>query len=160
MNWSIDAVQITLTYTGVTQVVVSVTSSSLGSFTPTQLTGYQLYLSIYDTVTGHVGNREPIGGPVTVGNTLSALVLSGLPDPRMLAPSLNVPSSELVLAIGMTMDGAEIPYWLTDAQGNDIIVANGASVATITMGLTNVSQELPINNNPPPAMDKCRRAIL
>lgn len=156
-TWGLDAIQLLPAIDAFNLVQVNVVASSIGSFTPTLLTGYQLFAALYDTVTGHMGNRISIGGVNTVGDTLSAIVLNGLPDPRQIASQQSVPSSELVIALGMTQDGAEIPYWLTDAQGNNIIVANGASVATVTIGLTNITEELPINNNPPAPMDKFAR---
>lgn len=147
LSASIDAVQVTIYYKGVAGGTVAVTSSSAGSFVPTQLTGYQLYLAIYNPITQHVGNRATLGNPVTVGATTSALVLSGL-------TALSGYNAEWVYAVGMTNDGGQIPYWLVDSQGNRIVLGNNATQGTITIGNVDALSELPIQNDPPPVLDK------
>ena len=99
-NWSVDSFEITVFYSAIDGTVVSVTASSGGSFTPTVLGGYQLYAAIYDPVTQHMGNREPIGGANTISDTLSALIISSLPELEPINP-------EWVWAIGMTQDGGQ-----------------------------------------------------
>jgi hypothetical protein len=145
-----DAVQITIFYKGASAGTVSVTSSTNGSFAPTLLNGYQLFAAIYNPMTQHMGNRAAIGNQVTVGTVTSALLVSGLLD-------LSVYSAEWVYALGLTMDGGQIPYWLTDSQGNDIIIGNGQTNGTVFIGNTNILQELPVFNDPPPKLDKFAR---
>jgi hypothetical protein len=146
----VDSVRITLFYSVLNGASVSVTSSSIGSFSPTLLGGYQFYIAIYNPVTQHMGNRLAIGAPVPVSATTSAIVIAGL-------PLLSGYDYEWEYAVGMTQDGAQIPYWLTDAQGNNIIIGNTATFGTITIGNINLTQELPINNYPPPPLDKFAR---
>lgn len=149
-TWSLDSCQVTIFYSGVNGVTVSVTTSTLGSFTPTQLTGYQLYLSVYNPFTGHVGNRVAIGNYVTVSTVASELLVGSLTP-------LSGINSEWVYAIGMTNDGGQIPYWLVDNTGKQIIIGNNATNATVVIGNTNALLELPFANDPPPALDKFAR---
>lgn len=144
------SVQITIFYKNVAGGIVSVTSSTMGSIAPTQLSGYQLFLAIYDPVTQHMGNRATVGNAVTVGSTASAFVITGMFD-------LSTINTEWVYAVGATLDGGQIPYWLVDSQGNDIVIGNGNTNATVYIGNVNLRQELPINNYPPPKMDKFAR---
>jgi hypothetical protein len=144
-----DACQITIFYRGASGTV-SVTSSTNGSIVPTQLSGYQLYAAIYNPLTQHMGNRAPIGNAVTVSTAQSAFLVSGLAD-------LSVYSPEWVYALGMTVDGGQVPHWFVDSQGNDIILANGQTNGTVFIGNTNILQELPFANDPPPKLDKFAR---
>lgn len=137
-------------------VVVSVTSSSLGSIAPTELSGYQIYGAIYNPITQHMGNRFALGDRFTVGTTTSALVLTGLPNPYFVGAFAD-PYSEWLLAVGMTNDGGEVPYWMIDASGNNIVLGNSATMGTVYIGNVNALQELPVRNDLPLPMDKFAR---
>jgi hypothetical protein len=150
VEWSIDAAQIFLTYGSLNGDIVSVTSSSLGSIAPTQLSGYQLYAAIYDPVTQHMGNCAPIGPLTTVSATLSAFIVEGL-------PALSAVNSEWEYALGMTNDGGQVPYWFVDAQGNNIVLGNSATMGTVYIGNVNALQELPFRNDVPRSFDKFAR---
>lgn len=147
---NVDACQITVYYNTISGESVAVTSSTQGSCAPTLLTGYQLFIAVYNPVTQHMGNRAAIGNPVTVGATASALVVSGL-------GALSIFSPEWVYALGLTVDGGEIPYWLVDSQGNNIVLSNAATMGTIYSNNINLTQELPLRNSPPPKLDKFAR---
>jgi hypothetical protein len=112
-------------------------ASSIGGAQP----GYQLYASIYNPTTGHVGNRQPLG--IRIANTGNAVfLLSGLPS---------LTDSEWVLLIGRTSDGAEIPYAIDDVNGNWITTAsNTATSLSITSSTIDGNSELPSRNYPPP----------
>ena len=137
-------------------VVVAVTSSTAGSFTPTVLAGYQFYGAIYNPLTGHVGNRAPLGDRFTIGATQSQVILTGLPNPGFVGGFAD-PYSEWVLALGMTNDGGEVPYWLVDENGNNVVFGNSATMGTVSIGKVNALQELPTLNDIPPIMDKFAR---
>jgi hypothetical protein len=136
-------------------VAVSVVTGS-GSFVPTTLTGYQLYGAIYNPNTGHLGNRFALGSRVTIGQTTSSLVLTGLPNQYFVGGFAD-PYPEWVLAIGMTNDGGQVPYWFVDASGNPQVIGNTATNATVSIGNINTLMELPARNDPPPRMDKFAR---
>jgi hypothetical protein len=91
-----------------------------------------------------------IGGLLTVGATQSIIVITDI-------PAINSVNPEWVTALGITNDGGQVPYWLVDAQGNNIIVGNTATNATVFIGNVNVLQELPYRNDPPQPMDKFAR---
>jgi hypothetical protein len=143
------------------------TSDAAGSFAPTTLSGYELFIAVYNPITQHMGNRsqfynstiagvvpkltwQPLG-PLTVGDTASALIIPF--DSNLLSNY----DSEWVFAVGMTNDGGQVPYWLVDANGNNIVIGNTATQATIYIGNVNVLQELPFQNDPPPPLDKFAR---
>lgn len=149
-DWSIDSGELTIWYTAITGALVSVTSSSLGSIAPNQLSGYQLYAAIYNPITQHMGNRAPIGERQTVSNTLSAFLLTGLVP-------LSTLDAEWQYALGMTNDGGEVPYWFIDPQGNNIVLGNDATMGTVYLGSVNPLQELPALNDVPLPMDKFAR---
>jgi hypothetical protein len=136
-------------------VVVSIIPSPSGSIAPTTLTGYQFFGAIYNPNTQHMGNRFPLGDRQTVADTLSAVQLVGLPNPNFAGGT--DPYPEWVLAIGMTNDGGEVPYWMTDQYGNNIIVGNTNSTAIILVSEINPLQELPFRNDIPPKLDKFAR---
>ena len=54
----------------------------------------------------------------------------------------------------MTNDGAQVPYWLVDANGNNIVLGNTATMGTVYIGNVNALEELPFLNDLPPKMDK------
>ncbi len=146
----VDSAKITLYFVSLNGIIVSVTTSTLGSIAPTQLTGYQLYLALYNPTTQHMGNRGPIGGLNTVGATLSAFLISGIPTLSSFDP-------EWVYAVGMTNDGGQLPYWFVDAQGDNIVIGNSATMGTVYLGNVNAQQELPVRNDIPPPLDKFAR---
>jgi hypothetical protein len=134
--------------TASTGATVAISASSVGSIAPTLLSGYQLFLAWYNPITTHVGNRVPIGLRQTVAATLSAFIVTGIPNP---------PNAELITALGMTNDGGQEAFWLVDANGNHITVANGAPTATITIGNVDALAQLPVRNFVPPPFDKFAR---
>ena len=127
----------------------STVSSTMGSFTPTQLAGYQFYAAWYNPVTQHMGNRTKIGQPVKIGATQTEIVLSGLASPP--------PNPEWVTAVGMTNDGGQVPYWMVDSNGNHIVVAANFSSATLALGAVDYLSELPVRNDVPGPFDKFAR---
>lgn len=127
----------------------STVSSTMGSFTPTQLAGYQFYAAWYNPVTQHMGNRTKIGQPVKIGATQTEIVLSGLASPP--------PNPEWVTAVGMTNDGGQVPYWMVDSNGNHIVVAANFSSATLALGAVDRLSELPVRNDVPGPFDKFAR---
>jgi hypothetical protein len=112
-------------------------ASSIGGPQP----GYQFYACIYNLVTGHVGNRTPIGFRLLNTATIASLIFSGCPI---------FADSEWVLLLGRTSDGAEIPYTVVDQNANWQYVPNGQ--ATFTLFPVNIdgNSELPSRNYPPP----------
>lgn len=138
----IDDCLITITYELVSGVQVSVTASSLGSITPSQLSGYQLFAAIYNPITQHMGNCAPIGERQEVGQTQTVFTIADLPD-------LSGYNPEWEWAIGMTNDGGEVPYWFVDPQGNNIVLGNSATMGTVYLGSVNAQQELPERNDVP-----------
>src|SRR3990167_1075148 len=110
---SIDQITVQVIYT--TSVTVSASTATPGSFSTTELTGYQLYLAYYNPNTGHVGNRMAIGTRTTVAGEGYSLVLEGLPD-------ISGIDSEWLKVVGRTPDGGEVPYWF---------IATNADFATV-----------------------------
>jgi hypothetical protein len=141
-------------------------ASTIGGAQP----GYQFYIAIYNPITGHVGNRSPIGVRVVpTGNT--SISLSGLPnflgtpgivqDPKIQWGrngdlSIKLPSldPEWRILVGRTGDGGEVPYACIDADGNWIttLTPDQTSLA-VTGGEIDGNSELPYNNYPPPAFE-------
>lgn len=143
--------------------------SAIGGAQP----GYLFFACIYDPLTGHVGNRIPLG--VRLNNkTDTTAIISGLPD--LSKPSSAIQTSqdpaanstdpvqgkiptiplptwdpEWRILIGRTGDGGEVPYACIDSQGNWITTLNPSqtSVSVTTGGIDNNS-ELPYDNYPPP----------
>jgi hypothetical protein len=114
-------------------------ATSVGGAQP----GYQFYAALYNRSTGHVGNRVKIGP--RLANTARATVgITGLPN-------LSGDDSELDIIIGRTSDGAEVPYAVTDIQGNWVWVPHGQTSCQITTSSFDGSAELPTRNTPPPA---------
>ena len=115
----------------------SLPASTIGGTQP----GYQYYASIYNSTTGHVGNRVAIGIRLAPQGPASP-ILHGLPT---------LSDSEWRLLIGRTSDGAQIPYAVIDSSGNWIIT-NSSSQATLALpfGLIDGNAELPSRNYPPP----------
>lgn len=144
-----------------------------GEWQATTLSGYQIWLVLYNPVTGHVGNRAGVSaagviGPIriTVSTSGGSLKITGLPS----ATQLGLPGSglngiysayvnaagveELVLGVGRTPDGGQVPYWLVDDSGNRITIPLGQTSATITNFTIDTTQELPFRNGQPPPLDK------
>lgn len=136
-------------------------ASSIGGAQP----GYQFYASIYNPITGHVGNRVPIG--VRLNNPGDATIaITGLPD--FTQPSLEIQSSqdkgkiptillptsdpEWRILIGRTGDGGEVPYAVIDSDGNWITTTapNQTSINPLSPGQLDSNSELPFDNYPPP----------
>lgn len=114
---SIDVLDTAIDHSYVVNQDRGVPASAIGGAQP----GYQLYLSIENAVTGHVGNRKAIGfrlAPATRTN----LHLSNLPDYSQVDP-------EWVGLIGRTKDGGETPYVVTKADGS-FFVASSFSIPT------------------------------
>src|SRR5579883_789315 len=123
-------------------ITVSAVSNSSATFATTLLSGYQLFMVYFNPVTGAVGNRVPIGNPVTIGTTTTALFVNGLPD-------LSGINGEWVKGFGRTNDGGQVPYWLIDANGNRVVANNTATTATIISSVIDTNQELPFRNGVP-----------
>ncbi len=121
--------------------VALIPASTIGGSQP----GYQLYASIYNLVTAHVGNRITIG-PRIANTSAAAFVLTGLPT---------FTDSEWVLLIGRTGDGAEVPYAVIDAYANWIYATSGQASLTITSSNIDGNSELPSRNYPPPGTLDC-----
>lgn len=141
--------------------------STPGGWQANVLSGYQLWFVLYNPVTGHVGNRGAIAVPgdadpkqILVSASGGSLKLSGLPT----AADLGLPGSgisgsftnypELVLGVGRTPDGGEVPYWLVDGSGNRVTIPLGQTTATITEYTIDTTQELPFRNGQPPPLNK------
>jgi hypothetical protein len=105
--------------------------------------GYQFYMAIYNSTTGHVGNRIAIGG--RQANTSGAFDVT----------ITNVPAladSEWTVVLGRTGDGAQVPYVIVDSNNNWIQVAGGTATFTLTSGQIDGNFELPTRNGViPPA---------
>lgn len=134
--------------TASTGATVAVAASSQGSIAPTLLSGYQLFMAWYNPITTHVGNCVPIGLRQTVAATLSAFVITGIPEP---------PNPEWITALGMTNDGGQESFWLVDASGNHITVANGQNQGTVSIGNVDALAQLPVRNFVSPPFDKFAR---
>lgn len=112
-------------------------ASTIGGVQP----GYQFYASIYNVVTGHVGNRTAIGARLApTGPVIPSL--TGLPT---------LSDSEWRLLIGRTSDGAEVPYAVMDGSGN-WVATNSSSQSSLVIAFGNIdgNSELPSRNYPPP----------
>jgi hypothetical protein len=120
----------------------AIPASSVGGAQP----GYQFYMAYWNRQSGQVGIRAKIGSrlvPTVAGN----VDIASLPD-------LSGEDTELDILIGRTIDGAEVPYAVMDADGNHIYIANGATSGSITQKDIDGNAELPLDNGLPPAFDK------
>jgi len=117
-------------------------ASSVGGAQP----GYQFYASIYNLVTGHVGNRTPLGFRFDNISSAASILFSNCPI---------FTDSEWVLLLGRTGDGAEIPYAITDQYGNWQYVPNNQATFTLFPYSIDGSSELPSRNYPPPGTLDC-----
>jgi hypothetical protein len=151
-------------------------ASAIGGAQP----GYLFYASIYDPITGHVGNRVPIGSRIA-NATPCNFKISGLPNLATpftgwqllcwgngteLAASLKTGAkpdqgdlvgyetspgdSEWCLLIGRTGDGGEVPYAVIDSQGNWVYSTPAQDSITIDSNQIDGNSELPIDNYIPP----------
>jgi hypothetical protein len=109
--------------------------------------GYQLYCSIWNPVTGHVGNRVAIGGRLAPPTPCTAFINN--------LPILTSEDPEFEILIGSTVDGGEVPYALMDANGNWLSVRSGYISNTFdgTYEL-DFESELPSRNGVPVPMDR------
>lgn len=138
-------------------------ASTIGGAQP----GYQFYASIYNPLTGHVGNRVPIG--MRINNSAdSTVAISGLPDFTAASsetqsfqqlqnggkiPTILLPTSdpEWRILIGRTGDGGEVPYACIDANGAWIATtAPDQTSLNVSTGQIDSNSELPFSNFPPP----------
>jgi hypothetical protein len=119
---------------------LGIPASTIGGNTP----GYQFFMSIFNPLTGHVGNRIAIGARVAP-STASDINITGLPD-------LSGEDTEWVKAIGRTNDGALTPYWIVDASGNRISAGNTNTTITITQSGIDGNSELPTRNGVIPSV--------
>jgi hypothetical protein len=127
----------------VSGIVVSASAGG-GSFNTTVLSGYTFYLSYQNPNTQHVGNRTLINAtPLAIPGGGYSIVFTGLPN-------LSGVNPEWVKVIGRSPDGGQVPYWMTDANQNNIIVGNTATTATYTSTNVNFNEELPTRNTVPP----------
>src|SRR5499427_8262907 len=152
-------------------------ASAIGGAQP----GYQFYACIYNPLTGHVGNRTPIGARI-VNPSDSIIAISGLPDftalltgfSAMVAPqarygysarnvlwgskggtppiTLPQTDTEWRILIGRTGDGGDVPYACIDANGKWITTSvPNQTSININTGQIDGNSELPTENYPPPA---------
>lgn len=128
-------------------VTVVESTGSTGSWSTTQFTGYQFFMSYYNPTSGHVGNRSAIASRRTIAGTESVVVVSNLPN-------LAAVNSEWVKLIGRTPDNGQVPYALVGSTGDWIVVGNTATVATLTLPDIDTESELPERNDIPQAMSK------
>jgi hypothetical protein len=112
-------------------------ASSIGGSQP----GYLFFGSIYNLVTGHVGNRTQLGLRLNNTATLASILLTGLPT---------FTDSEWVLLLGRTGDGAEIPYAIIDNNANWQFAPNDQTTLTLLPYGIDGNSELPSRNYPPP----------
>lgn len=105
-------------------------------------TGYQFYGAIYNTVTGHVGNRLAIG-PRVAPSVRANIEIGGLPD-------YSSGIAEETMIIGRTGDGSLVPYAVIDNGGNFVTLAAGQTSITITQPQIDGNQELPTRNGQVP----------
>jgi len=143
----------TITKTAVAYTYANATDdvSKYAGIPPTAVTsaqpGYQLYASIYNPSTGHVGNRVAICSRLAP-TTPCTVVLSGLPNIRS-------EDTEFYLLIGCTVDGGEVPYALMNGAGDWLSVPADGSNITISGDYSlDFESELPTRNGIPPAMDR------
>lgn len=109
--------------------------------------GYQLYAVILNPITGHAGNRMPIGARVAPSTSVDSVALAALPN-------LTSENAEWVIGLGRTNDGGQVPYWLIDASGNRIVVAGGLATASLPLSTIDATQELPTRNGVPLALNR------
>ena len=115
-------------------------ASSVGGSNP----GYQFYAAIYNTTTGHVGNRIALTGRA-VPTVRSHWNLHGLPN-------VSATDSEWALVIGRTGDGAAVPYVSSDNAGNWCVVPSGSTDYNVgRFPNLDASHELPTRNAQIPA---------
>ena len=143
----IDAIGVTVYHRGIGSGVTATVVASGGSFSATQLTGYQFYMAYYNPTTQHVGNRVAIGARKTISTDSSSVALTGLPDLSSIDP-------EWVKLIGRTPDSSDVPYVLVDANGGWIAVANTLTSYTLTLPDIDPNAELPTRNGLPPSFSK------
>jgi hypothetical protein len=149
---SLDAVNVSIHSQGSPlPVAVNFTTNAAGNWTLTQLSGYQFWMAYYNPITQHMGNAIPIGGLLT--NTSYSTVALSLTS----LPNLSAINPEWVKAFGRTNDGGQVPYWLTDGNGNHIVAANNATQATLLIGPVDVLSQMPSRNYVPPMLDKFAR---
>jgi hypothetical protein len=148
-------------------------ASSIGGTQP----GYQFYASIYNPLTGHVGNRVAIGARIAP-TTPTTFEISTLPDlsvpflgkqeirwgdgaelkafklgnkqGQIVGRSTSPGDSEWCLLIGRTGDGGEVPYAVIDSAGNWIYATPGQTSITIDYAGIDGNSELPTQNYIPP----------
>src|SRR5205814_6808092 len=60
--------------------VASYSTASTGTWQTTSYLGYQMFMCYYDPVSGHVGNRVPIGARFTVPTAGGRVNLTNLPN--------------------------------------------------------------------------------
>lgn len=121
-----------------TTQITGLPASSIGGAQP----GYQLFASIYNLVTGHVGNRISLGFRINNAATIASLLFTGCPV---------FSDTEWVLLLGRTSDGAEIPYAIIDNNANWRYVPHGQTNFTLIPFGIDGNSELPERNFPPPA---------
>lgn len=135
-------------------------ASAIGGDQP----GYQFFASIYNPLTGHVGNRVQVG--VRIANSGdSEFIVSGLPDFTQPSSEIQwsqqqnkIPTVPLLtsdpewrILIGRTGDGGEVPYACIDPQGNWICTTSPSqSSITVAGSQVDSNSELPYDNFPPP----------
>jgi len=131
-----------LPYINDTTQISGLPASGIGGSQP----GYLFYASIYNLVTGHVGNRTQIGFRLNNTADVASIVFSGCPI---------FTDSEWVLLLGRTGDGAEIPYAIIDQYANWQFVPNGQATFTLFPYGIDGNSELPSRNYPPPGTLDC-----
>lgn len=117
--------------------ITGLPASSVGGDQP----GYQLYASIYNLVTGHVGNRIPLGFRINNNVTIASFFLAGCPT---------LADTEWVILLGRTSDGAELPYAIVDQNANWQFIPYGKLTYTLIPVAIDGNSELPSRNYPPP----------
>jgi hypothetical protein len=110
-------------------------ASTVGGSQP----GFQLYASIYNPNTGHVGNRIAIGNRLLQTAYRSNWHIGGM-------PILSGTDPEWSILIGRTGDGAVTPYIVADNAVNWLVVPSGGTNFTLNQSNLDNQHEMPFRN--------------
>src|SRR6266576_519047 len=132
--------------------VASYSTASTGTWETTSYLGYQMFMCYYNPVSGHVGNRVPIGARFTVPVAGGRVNLTNLPNLALFDRSQGgfYDTGEWVKLIGRTGDNGLVPNALINNVGDWIVVGNTLTTASIVSPATDPEAELPTRNGLPP----------
>jgi hypothetical protein len=150
---SVAAATTTLDVTG-TNVDTTVTAAERRGFTisviATDTPGYQFYAALWRRDGGgHVGNRIAIGGR-NIPTYAVNYRITGIVDPGTIDP-------EYTIVIGSTVDGAKIPYAVSDTNLNWLFVDAGYTRVIANLSTFDFNAQLPDRNGVIPSSNKFAR---